>query len=147
VKILTATFFFVLMFGFVAFRSGAFDGTRSAQLKLHVSRTGLSHHHKSKTDSKTTKLEKPDDLPHREIKGNAVKYVEMDHMAASSKTLITAPVNWSSFFGSPEFSMMAGSKSAGVVSAPASSVYGGVFSTPYWWKASRKGEQLKQGKK
>lgn len=145
IKILTATVFIILMSGFVAFKSGAFDGTRSAVLKLNVSVTGVSYHRKQERElpSKRTAYK-------RNAKREPVNVSLPDDWMLSSKTIGTT-ISWdaySSVFSSEKnWAMMAGSKSAGVISTPVSSAYGGIFTTPYWWKAQSKGAQLKQGKK
>jgi hypothetical protein len=144
IKILTAAIFIILMSGFVAFKSGAFDGTKSAQLKLNVSVTGVSYHRKEERElpSKRTVYE-------RKGKREPVIVNLPDDWMLSSKTIGTT-ISWnaySSVFASEKnWAMMAGSKSATIVTPPQGSVYGGIFSIPYRWKAKSKGEQLKQGR-
>lgn len=133
--------FIVLMFGFVAFKSGAFDATRSATIKLHVSNTGKSHHRKANDPNK------------RAIHGKRQPLTDEQERAMmhSSKTIITSPVNWSRYpdlFGLESNAMLSSSKSMTIVAHPLSlSIYEGIFSTPNGDKAKSKGEQLKQGHK
>ncbi len=149
VKILTASIFFLLMFAFVAFRSGAFDGTRAAQIKLHVSRTGKSHHQKSNDPNKRAVHEGRPTLKQR---ASTIEINPEWAMMASSKTIVATPVHWSfvgnSFGSNASRAMMSSSKSTLMVSeAELYSVYRGIFNVPYSDKTVGKNEQLKQGKK
>jgi hypothetical protein len=143
IRFLTATVFIVLMFGFVALKSGAFDSKR-ARLKLNVARAGKSFHLKSGHELYTRTL--------TEAKGPEVsRAFEIDNMIASSKMIVATPVHWGSIpgvHGLTAKGMMSSSKSSLVVDqAELYSVYNGIFSMPYGWKAKSRGEQLKQGKK
>jgi hypothetical protein len=140
IKILTATVFIILMSGFVAFRSGAFDGTKSATIKLHVSNTGKSHHRKENDPDKRA--------IYQELPPLTEEQERMRTMIHSSKTIVSAISvsdfrNWyssSSMLSSSKFAVMVEPRFPGWM-------YKEAFTRPWPKKSTHLGGELKQGRK
>lgn len=150
IRIFTATSFVLLMGGFIALKSGAFDRLPPHQLPPLAAKKLIQH-----------KFQRPDPV---QTKNHAGPYIptEIDYMISSSKTTIVAsPWNFSrsvaavSQNGNPvglfahkgvNVTMMSGSKSSLVFEQPyAGSVFKGILAGIPLMKVDR--PVLKQGKR